>query len=336
MKELKILAVVVFFTLITYWGVEPFAHSQMHKHVEGNNFNYNGKPDIEEVKAKIEEAKKNKEDTTKLEQKLQEKKKFWSEVEQIAKLKGNPQAGEAVFGMCLGCHNGSGTSMGGVVPPSLDHAGALYDKKYLIALIKDPAMASNVDHKYADTSMHPMGPIKTMVTDPQQIADVVAYIMKNKAGEITPKKAFVDACGRCHANRYGKWTQAGFVPKTKADIKTGQDLQMLKFKEKVAKTQMEVANYMGKLPPDLSIIIRARSPHYLETFVENPQTQLPGTAMPRTGLTKESYEKVVEYLKQTGDPSEKERKELGPKVIAYFVIFAILAYLWKKSIWKRL
>jgi len=36
-KELKIFGVVAFFTLLLYWGVEPFAHSQMHKHVEGNN-----------------------------------------------------------------------------------------------------------------------------------------------------------------------------------------------------------------------------------------------------------------------------------------------------------
>ncbi len=44
-KELKVLAVVVFFTLITYWGVEPFAHSVMHKHVEGHDFTY---PDLKE------------------------------------------------------------------------------------------------------------------------------------------------------------------------------------------------------------------------------------------------------------------------------------------------
>ena len=320
MKELKILAVVVFFALLTYWGVEPFAHSKMHKHVEGNNFVYNGKADIEEAKADKKKAKE----------------AFWADVAKIAKLKGDPKAGEAVFGMCLGCHNGAGVNMGGVVPPSLDHAGSLYDKNYLIALVKDPAMASNVDHKYADTMTHPMGAIKTMVTEPQQIADVVAYILKNKAGEITPKEAFVDACGRCHANRYGKWTQAGFVPKTKSDIKTGQDIELLKFKQKVAKEQMTVAGYMGKLPPDLSIIIRARSEEFLETFVENPQSQLPGTAMPRTGLTKEGYEKVVEYLEETGDPSAKARSALGVKVIGFFVIFTLLAYLWKKSVWKKL
>jgi ubiquinol-cytochrome c reductase cytochrome c1 subunit len=93
---------------------------------------------------------------------------------------------------------------------------------------------------------------------------------------------------------------------------------------------------MGKLPPDLSIMIRARSEHFLETFVENPQAQLAGTAMPRVGLTKEGYEKVMEYLGETGDPSAKARSEVGPKVIGFFVIFTLLAYLWKKSVWKKL
>ena len=40
MRELKILAVVVALTLITYWGVEPFAHSQMHPHVAPADFKF--------------------------------------------------------------------------------------------------------------------------------------------------------------------------------------------------------------------------------------------------------------------------------------------------------
>jgi ubiquinol-cytochrome c reductase cytochrome c1 subunit len=39
-KELFILAVVTVFTLLTYWLVEPFAHSQMHKHYESEGFAY--------------------------------------------------------------------------------------------------------------------------------------------------------------------------------------------------------------------------------------------------------------------------------------------------------
>jgi len=42
----------------------------------------------------------------------------------------------------------------------------------------------------------------------------------------------LEACGRCHANRYGKLTQLGEIPKTKANIKTGQDIDRMKYAKK--------------------------------------------------------------------------------------------------------
>jgi len=336
-KELKIFAVVAFFTGLLYWGVEPYAHSQMHKHVEGNGFIYDGKADIEEVDKKI--AGLSEKDTVKKEQleALKVKKEtFWADVVKVSNLVGHASAGEAAFATCMGCHMDGAVNMGGVIPPSLDHAGAIYDKNYLIALIKDPAMASNVDHKYADTMTHPMGVIKSMVTDDQQIADIVAFLKEKKAGHVTPKEAFVEACGRCHAMRYAKWTQVGFVPATKSNIKTGQDIEGLKFKQNVAEEQGRVADYMGKLPPDLSMMIRARSHHFMETFVENPQAQLPGTSMPRVGLSEEGYEEVKAYLSEIGDPSKPARAIAAPWVLGFLVIFTILAYLWKQSQWRDL
>jgi ubiquinol-cytochrome c reductase cytochrome c1 subunit len=314
MRELKIVAVVVFFSLLTYWLVEPYAHSQMHKHVEGHGFVYDGTADIEEASDDKKEAKK----------------AFWADVKTVAALKGDAAAGEAGFGMCMGCHNGAGINMGGVIPPSLDHAGAIYDKNYLIALIKDPAMASNVDHKYADTMTHPMGSIKTMFTDNQSIADVVAYLLEKKAGEVTPKVAFSEACVRCHAVRYGKLTQLGDTPKFK------YEKDKLAYKIKVIDEQDAVKAYMGKLPPDLSMMIRARSEHFMETFVENPQSQLAGTSMPRVGLNHEGYEKVKAYLEEVGDPSKPKREAVGPWVLGFFIIFTILAFLWKKQQWRDL
>ena len=320
MKELKILGIVAAFTLILYWGVEPFAHSQMHKHVEGNGLVYDGKADIEEASKDKKEAKK----------------KFWADVAKISKLKGDATAGEATFAMCAGCHTDGAVNMGGVTPPSLDHAGAIYDKNFLIAVIKNPAMATNVDHKYKDTSTHPMGGVMAMVSADQDIANVVAYLKAKKAGEVTTKEAYKEACGRCHANRYGKLTQLGEIPKTKSNIKTGQDIDKMKYDQKVATEQNALADYLGKLPPDLSIMFRARNEHFLDTFIENPQSQLTGTAMPRTGLSHEGMEKVMAYLEETGDPSKPARDALGPFVLIFFVIFTILAYLWKQSQWRDL
>jgi ubiquinol-cytochrome c reductase cytochrome c1 subunit len=330
MKEFKILAVVVFFSLVTYWGVEPFAHSQMHKHVEGNEFKYDGKADIAEATAKIATAKEAKKGVVEAEAKLVAKKAFWADVVATSKLKGDAVAGEAAFGACMGCHNGAGVNMGGVVPPNLDHAGSLYDKNYLIALIKNPAMASNTDHKFSDPMMHPMGSVSTMITTPQQVADVVAFITTKKVGKLTPKTAYMEACGRCHANRYGNITPIGETP----SFKTEKDA--LAHKIKVIDEQDLIKKYMGTTPPDLSMMARARSEHYMQTFVENPQSQLAGTSMPRTGLSEKGFEEVYAYLNETGDPSKSARGPLGIAVLIFFGIFTVLAYLWKKHQWHDL
>ncbi len=298
MKELKIFGIVVIFTLILYWGVEPFAHSQMHKHVEGDDFKY-------------------------------------SDLKPIS-VKGDAKKGEVLVASCVGCHSIKVKNMPapmdaiassgayGVNPPDLSLVGALLDEKFLTHFLLNPAEVTKSKH----FAMPPSA------SSEQDAADIVAYLKSIAPKEMKPKEAYTFACGRCHANRYDKWTQIGDVPKTKSNIKTGVDLDALEFKKKLGEYQNNLANYMGKLPPDLSMIIRARSEHFLETFVENPQSQLPGTAMPRVGLTKEGYEKVESYLEETGDPSKPLREETGPKVLLFFLIFTFLAYLWKKSMWK--
>jgi ubiquinol-cytochrome c reductase cytochrome c1 subunit len=311
MRELKILGVVVFFTLLTYWGVEPYAHSQMHKHVDGGNFEYK---DLEEVAT------------------------------------GDVKKGEElVMQNCIACHSINSKGMAapmdavtssasyGVNPPDLSNAGSIFDAKYLAAFIADPASASKVAHKFADGSkVHPMPGYSWMPKE--DIASMVAYLksIAKPMAEITPKEVYVDACGRCHAIRYDgkvkgeKWTQIGQKPKFKYE----QD--SLAFDIKVIEYQENLKKYMGKLPPDLSIIIRARGHHFLETFIENPQTQLEGTAMPAVGLNKEGFEKVMQHLTNVGDPSVVARQEMGPKFLLYFVIFALVAFLWKRSVWSKL
>ncbi len=297
MKELKIFGIVIAFTLVLYWGVEPFAHSQMHKHVKGDGFAYS---DLKAVT-----------------------------------VKGDAKRGETLAASCIGCHAIKAKGMPapmdalasagayGVNPPDLSLAGALLDSKYLTHFLLNPAEVTKSKH----FAMPPSAGSE------QDAADIVAYLKSLAPKEVKPKEAYEFACGRCHANRYGNWTQLGDVPKTKSNIKTGVDLDALKFKENLGKYQNSLADYMGKLPPDLSIIIRARSEEYLETFIENPQSQLPGTAMPRVGVTKEGFEKVKEYLEETGDPSKPARESIGKWVILFFVGFTILALLWKKEKW---
>jgi cytochrome c1 len=58
--------------------------------------------------------------------------------------------------------------------------------------------------------------------------------------------------------------------------------------------------------------------------------------MPRVGLSENGMHKVMEYLNFTGDPSAPARAAAGPWVLAFFVFFTILAYLWKSSLWRDL
>ena len=132
MRELKILVVVVFFSLLTYWGVEPFAHSQMHKHVESEGFVYKAMPAVAE---------------------------------------GNVTKGqELVMANCVACHSINSQNVPapmdavtasasyGVNPPDLSNAGTIFASNYLAAFIADPAKASNVAHKFPEGSgkAHPM------------------------------------------------------------------------------------------------------------------------------------------------------------------------------------
>jgi len=349
-KELFILSVVVAFSLLTYWLVEPFAHGQMHPHVEIEGFKYSGSSDIAEVDKKISKIRKDieveeaqeKPDTKKLsmlnadmqaaETRRDAKKVFWADVERIAVLKGDAVAGEAVYASCTGCHMEGAAPMGGVVPPPLKSAGALYERHYLIGLIKDPAMASNVDHKFSIVRNHQMDSVKYMVTTDKDIVDVIAYMesIAPKQEEITPEIAFQDACGRCHDVRYNKWTITG----TKPTFKDRRD--EMAFDIKHLDAQEGITGYMGKLPPDLSMYIRSRGEHYIKAFIEDPQQLLLGTSMPRVGVNAASAEKVIAYLEEAGDPKAEERNRVGMYVMIYMIFFVIVAFLWKKQIWKDL
>ncbi len=310
-KEPLILAVVVFFTLVTYYLVEPYAHHVMHKHVDSENFAYNDLPALTKT--------------------------------------GDATRGQELVmnAGCAGCHSIEAAGMPapmdavmaaasyGVNPPDLSNSGVIYDAKFLADLIKNPAHALKVEHKFdeAKGQMHPMVAFYGMGGDiDQEIADMVAYLqsISVKVEDVTPAMAFENACGRCHAVGYEKWTQIG----TKPTFKKKQD--ELVFDAHVLDYQDSLKAYMGKLPPDLSMYIRSRNEHFISTLVENPQNHLAGTAMPRVGVTQESMDKIIEHMENAGDTKRHEREAIGKNVMIYIIIFAIFALLWKKQVWRDL
>jgi len=288
MREIKILAIVVFFTGLLYWGVEPFAHSKLHPHVPAPDYTF-------------------------------------SDVDGLNGLTGDATKGaEAVASNCTACH--SITAVGfppvmddatsaasyGVVPPDLSSAGKIYNADYLAAFIKDPAKAAKTAHKFEDGASHPMPAYNWM--QPQEIADIVAYLQSIAPKEMTNKEVFADACQRCHSIKYGDFYGGSMAAKT---------------------PDANIKSYMGVIPPDLSQMIRSRSEGFLHEFINDPQKHLHGTAMPRVGLTQDAEDQVVGYLTEAGDSKKAEREALRGPFLAYLVIFAIFAWLWKTKIWRQ-
>jgi len=197
MKEFKILAVIIALVGITYYGIEPYAHSVMHPEVAPADFTFK---DLKSV------------DTT---------------------LAGNAENGKVlVEANCIACHaidvagypqmmpNADAAASYGVVPPDLSSAGRLYDKNYLANFIFDPATAMHLEHKYSAESgkTFPMPSYNWMSA--QEIMDVVAYLQsiapKVAEGKEGHKATFEAACGRCHGMQY-----AGLEAATPVDaIKT--------------------------------------------------------------------------------------------------------------------
>jgi ubiquinol-cytochrome c reductase cytochrome c1 subunit len=141
MRELKVLIVVVVFTLITYWGVEPFAHSQMHPHVEPADYEY-------------------------------------KDVDGLNGLTGNATNGASLVQTnCTACHS--------------------IEKEGFPPVMDDATSAA----RFKDGRIHPMPGYEWM--QPQEIADMVAYLQSIAPEKMTNKEVFADACQRCHGIKYG-------------------------------------------------------------------------------------------------------------------------------------
>lgn len=314
MRELKILIILIFFTGLTYYGIEPYAHHIMHPAVAEPDHAFS---DLENFDAK-----------------------------------GDAVNGKKSFAAnCQGCHSLSSDSIlppmshaelvsaYGVYPPDLSTAGDLYDPKFLANFIKNPANASfestykmhkqeQVAKAKASASAEEQEALqksfekevaafeaKNKISMPsfsylpdQEIADIIAYLQEVKK-ETTPKEATVQACGRCHSIKY-----AGIVENSSRD---------------------QLISYLGSFPPDLSQMIKSKGEDYLHKFINDPQKTLPGTGMQRVGLTKDAEDKVVKYLENVGDSKKSQREELGAYVIGFFVILTFFAYLFKVNAFKE-
>ncbi|WP_104706603.1 c-type cytochrome [Helicobacter bizzozeronii] len=203
-------------------------------------------------------------------------------------------------------HASAGASFG-VVPPDLSHVGSVLDPQFIAHFIKDPTQAAKLTHKYKDANPYPM-PAFAQFSD-QDLSDIVAYLVSIAPKKLDDKAVFAQACQRCHNIEYDKLYA----------LTDAKDLH----------------RYLGSNAPDLSMMIRSMGHEKLEVFLNDPQKILPGTAMPRVGLTKASQEQIIHYLEKTGDSKKHERNALGFKIMIFFAVLAFLAYMWKQKVWKE-
>ncbi|CBG39667.1 c-type cytochrome [Helicobacter mustelae] len=303
MREIKILVLLIVVIGVIYWGVEPFAHSVMHPKVAPADFTFKDLSNVE--------------------------------------LNGDPKKGkELVQTNCTACHGiksqglaapmdgASAASAFGVVPPDLSNVGAVFDGKYLAHFIADPVRTTLLSHKFKATCEglsgamakecenanegkqdYPMSSFKGVLSD-AEIADVVAYLKSIAPEKLSNKEVFAEACQRCHDVKYDH--MIALTPE--GDLK----------------------KYLGTGAPDLSMMIRSKGEHYLNIFINDPQKELPGTPMPRVGLTQSAQTQVIHYIEEVGDRKKHQRDQLGIKIMIYFAVLAILAFAWKKKVWKNL
>lgn len=203
-----------------------------------------------------------------------------------------------------------------VAGPDLQNMGYLYAPEFLSAFLKDPLQATLLHEKLkGKEDLYQMSSLAGLFDD-QQIADMVAYLTSIAPKEMSNRDVFINACSRCHDVKYDGINGLKGI--------------------KVAAPAKVLQDYLGAPAPDLSTIFRSKGEHYLSLFINDPQKMLPGASMPRVGLNQHAQAQVISYLENIADPKKEERESLGIKLIIYFAIMAVIAYLWKRKIWKDL
>jgi len=171
--------------------------------------------------------------------------------------------------------------------------------------------------------------------------------------------AFMNSCHGCHSLKYVHFRDlAGFgIDKDRITAWRGDstlDSAMTSLLTDEASLQS-----FGKVPPDLSMIVRARegganyvysylTGYYLTPDGKTSNHYFPLTKMPdaleistttdpvkRSGIMEQAHD-IVSFLSWAADPHESERESLGYYVIGYLILFTILLYNVKLQVWSRL
>ena len=184
-------------------------------------------------------------------------------------------------------------------------------------------------------------------------------------------KLYAEHCLSCHSVRYVRYSR--LVPDLGMTKSTVEQAVMLPAGASFDRGMISVMKpvdakrWFGTAPPDLSLEVRYRGADwvytYLHSFYWDPQRPsgwnnrlFPNVAMPdvlahlggiqdrqghtlvASALTPAEFDRmtadITAWLRYTSDPSKIKRMALGPYVIGFLVLFAVLAYLLKRAYWR--
>jgi len=198
--------------------------------------------------------------------------------------------------------------------------------------------------------------------------------LSDKASLQRGARTFMNYCLTCHSASYMRYNRMG----SDLGLTDEQVKDSLMFaSEKVGETMTiamrpdDAKKWFGSIPPDLSVISRARGADwlysYFQTFyIDNKKVMgtnnstLKNVAMPHVlwqdqgylqkgtngdltrlsegDLTKDEYDEMardlVNFLAYIGEPSKIQRLALGKWVLIYLALFFFVAYPLKKVIWE--
>ncbi|MDT8376090.1 MAG: cytochrome c1 [Mariprofundaceae bacterium] len=178
-------------------------------------------------------------------------------------------------------------------------------------------------------------------------------------------QVFTDVCMGCHAAKYITYRNLMDYPELGLSREEVDELRGNKALMDGLKTELapeDAVGSYGKVPPDLSVIARARrgGGDYLYSLLigyekdpsgkiedGNYNVYFPGgrIAMPdplawmdhsaeETAALEEQSRAVSSFLVFIGDPHQLERKRLGRWVMGFLVLLTFVLWLLKKEVWK--
>lgn len=204
--------------------------------------------------------------------------------------------------------------------------------------------------------------------------DKVEIDLSDKASLQRGAKTFVNYCLSCHQASYMRYNRMGKdLGMTDEQVKENLMFASDKIGDTmtVAMRAQDAKKWFGVVPPDLSVIARAKGTDYLYTYLRTfylDPTKPMGTnnlafkdvGMPHVLWEQQGYKErnehghlesaskgslstsdynevvtdLVNFLSYIAEPSKIQRLALGKWVLLYLIIFFLVAYPMKKAFWR--